>query len=172
MKKVTKAWSHLSLKDIMKKIRNAKDADKRMRWHIVYTTMADARDSRVIALQLGCSRRLVTSAISEYNRSGANAFHGKGSGSGRTNSYIKEKEEREFLLPFIHKAKKGLISTVSEIKIEYENKIGKKVWTSTITRLLKRQGWRKITTRPFHPLRNKEKQNDFKKNSLAWFPLW
>ncbi len=40
----------MSLKELMHNIRNAKDNDKRMGWHIIYTTTADPRDSRVIAL--------------------------------------------------------------------------------------------------------------------------
>lgn len=156
----------------MRNVRTAKDADKRLRWHIIYTIAADPRSSGVVALQLGCSKRLITSAVSEYNRLGKKAFQGQGSGSNRSNSYMAEAEEKEFLMPFINNAKKGLFGTINEIKQAFEKKIGKKVPESTITRLLKRNGWRKITTRPFHPAKDKEQQEDFKKNSRIWFPIW
>ena len=162
----------MSLKDLMVNIRKAKDADKRMRWHIIYTTAADPRDSRVIALQSGCSRRLVASAVSEFNRLGEKAFQGEGSGSNRSNCYMTKKEEESFLKPFVNNAKKGLFGTIKDIQLAFEEKINKKVPVSTITRLLKRNGWRKITTRPFHPSKNTKTQDAFKKNSQVWFPLW
>jgi len=172
MKKITSVLTHMTLKDLMLRIRKAKDADKRMRWHIIYTTAAHPRDSRVIALQLGCSRRLVASAVSEYNRLGEKAFQGKGSGSNRSNCYMTKEEEAIFLRPFVDNAKKGLLGTIKDIQLAFEKKIGKNVPVSTITRLLKRNGWRKITTRPFHPSKNEERQEAFKKNSQIWFPLW
>ena len=118
-------------------------------------------------MRLGCSRRLITSAVSEYNCLGRKAFQGKGSGSNRSNSYMTRDEEEKFLMLFFNKAKKGLFGTINEIRKAFEKKVNKEVPVSTITRLLQRHGWRKITTRPFHPSKDKELQDAFKKNFLV-----
>ena len=171
MARVTKTVSHLSLKAIMQKIRTASDADKRMRWQIVYTAAADPRDGISISKQLGCSRRVVTSAVSEYNHQGKKSFQGNGRGSNRSNFYLSNEEEVKFLKPFISLARRGLITTVSDITTALEERMNKSIPKSTVCRILHRHGWRKITTRPFHPLRDIDKQNDFKKNSLIWYPI-
>ena len=54
---------------------------------------------------------------------------------------------------------------MTEIKLKYEAKAGKKVPRSTISRLLKRFGWRKIMPCPYHPKKNVDAQNEFKKTS-------
>ena len=59
----------------------------------------------------------------------------------------------------IDAAKKGDISTVQEIKHEFERKINKSVHKTTIYRLLKRHNWRKIVTGPKHPESKKNSRN-------------
>jgi hypothetical protein len=67
MYKVTKAKNHLSLVELKKRIRKANDPDKRMRWQIVYTVVADPRTAKIIAHQLGCSKCLISNTVTEYN---------------------------------------------------------------------------------------------------------
>jgi hypothetical protein len=55
---------------------------------------------------------------------------------------------------------------IAKIKHEYESRIGRKVPKSTISRLLKRHGWRKILPRPYHPQKKEKAQNEFKKTSV------
>lgn len=70
-------------------------------------------------------------------------------------------EEKELLAQFESSSAKGGTATMTDIKLKYESKAGKKVPRSTISRLLKRFGWRKVMPRPFHPKKNVEAQNEF-----------
>lgn len=51
------------------------------------------------------------------------------------------------------------------IKKAYEEKLGRAVHISTITRLLKRHGWVKLAPRKYHPKRNLRAKEAFKKTS-------
>jgi transposase len=53
-----------------------------------------------------------------------------------------------------------------EIKRTLERHVGHSVHKTTVYRLLARHGWRKVVPRPFHKQAKKEKQEEFKKNSL------
>ncbi len=170
MAKVTRVLKHQSLSEIKKELRQATDADKRMRWQIIYTIAADPRNGSDIARQLGCGRSIVSNAVAEYNRLGKDSFEGPGSGSNRSNSHMCESEEGEFLLKFVNRARRGLLCTTSSIKQAYEKEIKKEVHASVITRMLSRMGWRKLDPRPSHPKGSKHKQETFKKTSKYWFP--
>ena len=171
MPKMTRVEDHLSLEEIKAQLRSASDADKRMRWQIIYTIAADPRDGSLISKQLGCSRSTVSNAVSEYNLLGKDSFSGPGSGSNRSNYHMSESEEAIFISSFKDQANKGLVCTISEIKHSYEKYIGSSVPPSTITRLLSRHGWRKIDPRPMHPKSSKEKQETFKKTLVYWLPM-
>ena len=51
------------------------------------------------------------------------------------------------------------------IQKTYEEKLGRTVHSSTITRLLNRHGWVKLAPRKYHPKRNLQVQEAFKKTS-------
>ena len=57
-------------------------------------------------------------------------------------------KEKELLNKFLKPVNTGKIATVAKIKETYDKKIGRKVHISTITRLLRRHGWRKVLPRP------------------------
>ena len=76
---------------------------------------------------------------------------------------MSEKEEKEFLAPFIETAKAGGLVVISSIQAAFEEKIGREVPPSTITRLLERHRWRKIEPEPRHPDEDKAAQEAFKK---------
>lgn len=82
---------------------------------------------------------------------------------GRRHSYLNEKEEKEFLSPFVERAKAGELVVVSAIQSAFEQRVGKEVPPSTITRLLERHRWRKIEPEPRHPEEDKAAQEAFKK---------
>ncbi|MCZ6469675.1 MAG: winged helix-turn-helix domain-containing protein [Candidatus Dadabacteria bacterium] len=170
MPKITHVSDHLNLSEIKYQLRRAPDADKRMRWQIIYTVTADPRRGSDIALQLGCSSILVSQAVSEYNKLGQESFKGPGSGSNRSHSHMDEAAESKFLSQFINRAQRGLVCTTTEIKLSFEKKIGKEVHPSIITRMLARRGWRKLDPRPSHPKGSKHKQETFKKSFPYWYP--
>jgi transposase len=92
---------------------------------------------------LGVSESLVHKTIFEYNKYGVASIEKKGKG-GRRNSYMSEEEEELFTKNYKEKARQGQIMTAMEIKEDLEKKIGKKVNKTTVYRMLKRHGWRKI----------------------------
>ena len=170
MSRCTSVKDHLKLSEIMYELRHAKDADKRMRWQIVYTAAADPRKGSMIARQLGCGVWLVSHTVNEYNRLGKKSFQGIGSGYARTNNHLSATEEKIFLSTFKAKAIAGEITTVKKVKLAYEKKIGQTVCNSVIYRLMARHGWRKIQPRPEHPKRDQAIQEAFKKTSATWYP--
>ena len=71
---------------------------------------------------------------------------------------IREEEEAELLRPFEEKAEKGQIVETSKIKEEYEKRVGHKIGSGQIYRVLKRQGWRKVMPRSRHPKKAGEEE--------------
>ena len=60
----------------------------------------------------------------------------------------------------------GELLNIQDLKAAYEKAIGHPTSNSTIYNLLARHGWRKLMPRPFHPKRDIEAQNDFKKKAF------
>jgi transposase len=165
MSKKTKAKSHLSADEIRQKIKTTVGFWRVQKWLIVYNALNFPRSSEEIAKHLAVSTSLVHKTISEYNRYGPSAIETKGKG-GRRNSNLTKDEERAFMQGFITQAQKGQIATANQIKEAYEEQVGKKVHKTTIYRLLDRNGWRKVVPLPYHPKKNKEEQETFKKTSI------
>jgi transposase len=69
------------------------------------------------------------------------------------------------LRPFFERAINGQIATGVEIKMKLEEHLGRKIHKTTVYRILKRHGWRKIAPRPVHVQAKPEKQEEFKKTS-------
>ena len=82
---------------------------------------------------------------------------------GRKHAYLMLEEEKEFLEPFLERAKAGGVLTVAEIKESYEKRVSRKVAPSTVYRLLQRHGWRKLVPRKRHPKSDPERQEQAKK---------
>ena len=76
-------------------------------------------------------------------------------------------EETKFISSYVSDAKKGHIVTAGKIKEDFEKKVGKQVCKTSIYRLLERHNWRKIVPRSFHPKKDEQAQEDFKKTSKA-----
>lgn len=162
MGKVSKAKKHLSDAELKKKIKETVGFWRVQKWIIIYNAVNYPRKSSEIANHLAVSKSLVNKTISEYNKRGAAAIDTIGKG-GRKNSYMTLDEEQSFMNSYISKAQKGQIATASEIKDMFEKKVGKQVHKTTIYRLLERHNWRKIVPRSFHPNKDKNAQEAFKK---------
>ncbi|WP_139264738.1 helix-turn-helix domain-containing protein, partial [Desulfatibacillum alkenivorans] len=67
--------------------------------------------------------------------------------------------------PFQEQALTGKIATAMEIKAKLEGRLGHSVHKTTVYRMLKRHGWRKIVPRTVHVQSDAKQQEDFKKNS-------
>ena len=165
MSRVSRAYAHLSPEEVQQKIQTAANFRQQQKWLIVYNALVDPRAAAEIALHTGTSKRTVHQVVSDYNRMGAAAIETPGKG-GRHHSYLSLEEEKEFLEPLIEQASKGVITTATRIKQEFEKQVGESVDKSTIYRLLKRQGWRKRMPRPCHPSADPEAQAAFKKTYM------
>ena len=82
---------------------------------------------------------------------------------GRNNAYMTLEEEQAFLRPFAKTAPSGGIVETGRIKEAFEAHVGERVPKSTIYRLLRRHGWRKVTPRKRHPKSDPAKQEGIKK---------
>ena len=76
-------------------------------------------------------------------------------------------EEKTFLARFAKAAGAGELLNIRALKIAYEEEIGHPTSESTIYNLLARHQWRKLMPRPFHPERDKEAQEAYKKKGFA-----
>lgn len=163
MSKTAKIKPHLTNEEIHLKIKGTVGFWRVQKWLIIYNALNYPRSAREIANHLSVSESLVHKTIFEYNKYGAASIEKKKGKGGRRNSYMSEEEEEIFMKGYIEKARQGQIITAMEIKEDFEKKIGKKVNKTTIYRMLKRHGWRKIIPLPVHPKQNKEEREGFKK---------
>jgi transposase len=158
------ARPHLTREEIESKMKETVGFWRVKRWLVIWNALVDPRPAKEIALHLGLSVHTVHNLISMYNRHGSKGIetHGKGC---RKNFYLSFEEEVGFLKSFEDKASSGQIATALEIKAAYEKIIGHKVHKTTVYRMLKRHGWRKVMPRPFYVDSKKGEQESFKKNS-------
>lgn len=164
MAKITKVKSHLTEDEIIAKIKETVGFWRVQRWLVILNALIDPRPAKQIALHTGLAVQSVHNFVSRYNRFGPQSIETPGKG-GRKRSYLSFEEEADFLKSFEKKAASGQIATANEIKAALEKHLGLIVHKTTVYRILKRHGWRKISPRPYHVKAKKEEQEDFKKNS-------
>ena len=162
MGKITKSIPHLSKEEIQERIKATVGFWRVQKWLVVWNALVAPRPAKEIALHTGLAEQSVHNLISRYNRLGPEAVEGPGKG-GRRRSYLSWDEEASFFESFRHATLTGQIATAAEIKEALEKCLGHKVHKTMVSRLLKRQGWRKVVPRPFHVDADKEKQEAFKK---------
>ncbi len=162
MARVTKAATHLSVKEVKYRLKTDPRPWCRQRWLIIYNALVEPRKAEDIARHCGVSKATVHQVISTYNRWGIEAVETAGKG-GRRREYLTIQDEKQFLAPFFTRAESGEIATVAEVQCAFEAQIGHEVEESTIYRFLHRHGWRKVIPRPKHPQASKEAQELFKK---------
>jgi transposase len=84
---------------------------------------------------------------------------------GRHHENLKTEQERALLDPLREAAQKGALVTSRQVKAAYEKEVGKAVPASTVCRMLRRQGWRRLVPRPAHPKASAARRRAFKKTS-------
>lgn len=162
MARITRAAAHLPLEEVKARLKLDPRPWCRQRWLIIYNALVEPRAAAEIAKHTGTTEAMVHQVISTYNRLGVAAVETPGKG-GRRHQYLTLQEEQAFLAPFFSRAEKGEIATAGEIKRALEARVGQEVEESTIYRLLKRHGWRKLVPRPVHPQASRQAQEEFKK---------
>ena len=97
----------------------------------------------------GYNRGYISKVVKKYKENGLEWFTEKHyKGNHRNLSF---EEEEELLNEFKEAAEKGHILIVEDIAKKYEEKVGHKISSGQIYRVLKRHGWRKIMPRAKHP---------------------
>ena len=148
--------------EIHEALKRSKNTLEQKRLMILNIRIEKGSTTEEIAAMLKCSKSNVTHTISSYFRDGIDSIKWTKKEGNRRN--LKINEESEFLKPFLEEAEKGQMLVVNEIKQKYEQKVGHEVPHSTIYRVLKRQGWRKIMPRSKHPKSKPEEFGAYKKN--------
>jgi transposase len=161
--RITRVASHLSVDEVKERMKRETRAFVRQRRWIIYNVLVAPREAQEISLHTGVSVTTVHRVIATYNRLGPGALETSGKG-GRRYQYLTLQKEQAFLAPFFKQAECGEIATVAQIQHALEEQVGHEVDNSTIYRLLKRHGWRKLMPRPRHPKTDPQIQEQFKKN--------
>lgn len=117
-----------------------------------------------IARILGWHPITVRTTQQEFIKHGVASLEEKPRG-GRRRQLMSLEDEQAFLAGFAERAKEGSLLVVGDVHAALEARLGRKVAESTTYRLLKRHGWRKVVPRPFHPKRNPEAAEGFKKGA-------
>lgn len=146
-------------------IKDEKDASSLKRMQCVYLRAKFNYKASTIAEIVGFHKQTVLNIHSEYFRHGEDILKSKPKG-GRLRENMSLQEETSFLKDIEQSGNDGQIIEISSIKNKLEEKLNKKIAKSSVYELLHRHGWRKIAPRPYHPNRDMEKQEDFKKTSL------
>lgn len=123
-----------------------------------------------IAGVVGLSVATVRGLHSQFLREGMACLHDRPGRGGARRRYLDDAQEAAILADFVERSKIGGILSVVEIRQALEQHIGRKVATTTIYRLMARQGWRKLAPRPSHPNRDPAAAEPFKKNSRKSVP--
>jgi transposase len=125
-----------------------------LRFQCVWLRHALALSAPEIARALCISVSTVRRIHAEFIKTGRPAIEGKGNRGGRRRGLMTLTEEAAFLREHGRRSKDGKIRNVTELKREYEIRVGRTVHKTTIYRLLDRHGWRKVSPRTFHTKRN------------------
>ena len=113
----------------------------------------------------GYHNQYITDIVSKYIKEGMSGVIGNKHKS--NNRRMSFEEETAFLEQFREEAESGQLISVKGILEKYEEKTGKESNTSTIYKLLKRHGWRKVKPRRRHPNKaSEEEQESSKKKSM------
>ncbi len=163
MRRITKAAPHFSEKEVLERIKGTVGFWRVQRWLVIWNGLVAPRPANEIVLHTGLAEQTVHNLICQYNRLEPEVVEGPGKG-GRRRSYLSLEQVAAFLEPFTKKALSGQIATAGEIREALERRVGHKVHKTTVYRLLKRHGWRKVARRPFHIQAKKEEREVFKKN--------
>ena len=129
-----------------------KQTEKRLK---VLSMRSDGKTLEEISRATGFHRSHISNLIRKYFEEGLAAVSEKHYTGNRRNMSMEE--ERAFLEPYRERAEQGQMLDVGEIAAAYEQKVGHRIGSGQIYRVLRRNGWRKVMPRSKHPKKaNKE----------------
>src|SRR3990167_9817096 len=107
--------------------------------------------SEEIAPMVNFNHGYVKQIWSEYRQKGSQALLGENRGRARSRAHLSLDEEKDFLQPFIEKAKTGGFLEVSQIKQTYEEKYQRTVKPSIINNFFIPMAWEKMPQHQKNP---------------------
>ena len=117
-----------------------------------------------VASLLGISGSSVDRVLSKFRACKLSV--GRNPGGGRNHSRMSPDKEAEFLEAFREKAQTGEIITVDAFISALEGRFNCEIKKDYVYKMLKRNGWRKVSPDKAHPRNDKEKMEEFKKKTL------
>jgi transposase len=163
-------FTDLELKSIMKSQKNIRAFQD---WQIIYSVQTNyGKKAEEFADILGISKHKIYNIIQQYNKYGKEwRTYDDWGGRRESRCNLSIEEESSILKEIEEDALNGNILIYKHVKTIVEEKIGRKVSDDYIWDMFKRHGWKKKVPRQSHPKGDKEKQDDFKKNSKRiWQP--
>jgi len=168
---VLKLKPHLTKDEIKQKLNSQKEVRSYKQWQMLYSVaLNEGKKSEEIASILGISKEILQRTVKQFNKHGID-FQQMVQWGGRrdSNSFLTLEQEKQMMGDFANKAAAGRILTFKDIKQEVEKKLEREVSQDYIWDLFHRSGWGKKAPRPKHPKQDKDKQQEFKKNSPKYW---
>ena len=161
-------WEEIKYKYTVKGKRIVKDAKAYKRLQALYLC-GKGKTNKEITEITGFNTQYVSDLVTKYLKNGLDAIlSDKRTSNNRRMTFA---DETIFLEQFKELADAGQLVTVAKILEKFNEETGKNNDSSTIYRLLKRHGWRKLKPRPQHPGKASDEEIDSSKklrqNSLA-----
>lgn len=140
----------------------ATDANELRILQAVVFPLLNGMSTQETALAVGRSPRWVTMARNGYIRE-AGTRRSK-TPIIRNHAHMSLSEEKEFLAPFLEKARCGGVLVVNEIHLAMEEHLGRKIALASAYNLLHRHNWRKLAPDKRNVEADVQAQEDWKKN--------
>lgn len=162
---------HLSNDELQRLMKEAGSIEQFRRYQVIFLRQTNpSMPVSQVAKICSVAYRTVTQWTWLYNRNKVEDYLLAGRG-GRRNSHLPEAAEVKLLESLCEKAEKGQVVTVQSVKKAAEKVIGHELPKDYAYDLLHRHRWRKIMPHTYHPKKDQEKQDAFKKTSrICWMP--
>ena len=143
--------------------RKIKDANALRRLQVLHLRVKGKTNAEISEI-VGFSKQYIIEVVAKYRNKGMDAIlEDKRTGNNRKLSFD---EETVFSDQFYDLAEAGQLVTIHTIMKKFEELTCGPCADTTIYRMLKRHGWRKVSPRPAHPGKASEEEIEASKKSL------
>lgn len=125
----------------------------------------EGKSLTAIGKEVGLVHQTIRNLITRYQEGGLSAILNETRG-GRRRSYLTVEEEHDFLQEQLEQAIDGEFITIQALFEAYQKRVGRSTTREGFYALLKRHGWRKVTTRPEHPKKADAQVIEASKNKI------
>lgn len=171
--KLLKTHPHFTDSELRAIMKSQQKARAFLDWQIIYSVQVNyGKKADEFADILGVSKYKIYNVIQQYNKHGKSwRTYDNWGGRREARCNLTLDEESSLLKEVELEALTGNILIYKHIKGLVEDKTGREVSDDYIWDMFKRHGWKKKVPRQSHPKGDKEKQEEYKKNSKkTWQP--